>query len=250
MPVTLAVIGGVTSAANVGMGLSDRARAKRMLSNLKDPNYIIPDAITESVGRAKNLASSTRMAGQTGLEMTQDQILANTALGIERGAGSSSEGLSALVRADANRTAAQNQIGGMAEQSYLSRNQAVNQELARKAAAQDKQFEVNVKEPFLRKLNWASGLLNNGNQLISSGVQSAASTVGGVANYNLNKDYIDTMGSQYKKWTPTTTDAELVSGDIPRTRGTSYYGSSTPEMVFGTEVQGTNPNSSSLLFNY
>jgi hypothetical protein len=242
------------------MGEIDRVRAKRMLSNLKDPNYVIPDAITESVGRAKNLASSTRMAGQTGLETTQDQILANTALGIERGAGSSSEGLSALVRADAARTAAQNQIGGMAEQSYLGRNQAVNQALAQKAAAQDKQFEVNVKEPFLRKLNWASGLLNNGNQLISSGVKSAAGTAAGIANYNLNKDYVDTMGTQYKKWSDVNGDGQqpvqqTVQQPVQQNSFVSQRKSYSPTpydspLFFEAGVGGSSPASSAPLFNY
>lgn len=174
-----ALIQGVTGALQLGKGKKQQRENER-------PLYEIPEEVLQSLNSARIGASSLEMAGQSNLEQAQDQILANTTDSITNTASSSPEALAALVKAGANRSDAQNQIGMAAAQDYMRRQQELRGELSRVAGYQDKAWELNELTPYQDKAASASALIGGGMENIFGGLN----TIAGVAsNSQLIKKY-------------------------------------------------------------
>ena len=189
-PATAAMIAqSVIGVVNTGMGIHDRRQGKKMLEGLDDPIATIPDAATEELARTKNLASSFKMAGQDNLESMQDQILSASLGEILSNSSSSSDAMNAIVAMYGKRLGQQNEIGYRAAQDYMGRQERVSNSLMNMADEEKRLFDLNQMNPFLRKLEQAYGVINNGNALISGGTSQIMSSVGGYAqNKSLNKN--------------------------------------------------------------
>jgi len=169
------------SGINIGMGIHDRAQAKKGLAGLTDPVAEIPQSAYEDLARKKFLASSFSLPGQQLLESEQDQLLSGALGDIFKTSSSSTDALEAISGVYGKRMKTQNQIGKMAADSYIDRNYAVSDSLLNMANEEKRVWDLNVMNPFMRKLDQYYGLLSNGNNLISGGSSQAMSAVGGYA---------------------------------------------------------------------
>ena len=179
--------------ANVGMGIYDRSQGKKMLRDLKDPIATIPQSSTEALMRAKTLASSNRLPGQTGIEQKLDAGLAGTTAGAMRAGTDSGSILQAIVGANARRNDSQVDLGIAGAENRFRNEQGVTNQLGRLAEEEKRVFDINVMQPFQRKLSSAFSTIGNGNQLISGG---SGQTTGAISGYAANKqleDYIKSM---------------------------------------------------------
>lgn len=192
-PVTASAIAqGVMGIVNTGMGIHDRRVGKRMLKGLDDPIATIPDSATEELARTKYLASSFKMPGQDYLESMQDQILSSSMGEILNNSSSSSDAMNAIVAMYGKRLGAQNEIGFRAADNYMQREGRVTGSLRNMAEEEKRLFDLNQMNPFLRKLDQANSMINNGNNLISGGTSQVMSAFGG---YAKNKALTKSLGT-------------------------------------------------------
>lgn len=156
----------------IGQGIASR----KMLKNLEDPVYEIPDAAKQALGVARTNAGSFQMPGQAQLEQGQNQIFSNSISGISDVATSAPEALAAMIQAGATRSGAQNQIGFQAANYYDDAQKNLEGALGTYAGYEDKAFDINVMQPFERKAAAASAL--GGGAL--GNIYSAANNASGV----------------------------------------------------------------------
>lgn len=186
-------LGVATGVLNTGMGIYDRIRGKKMMDGLDDPDYQISQAVLEMVANAKNMAGG--LPGKQFLENDQDNIYANAINNIENVGGSSTDQLSAIVRATGKRAGAQNEIGAQ-DASYRAGAQGqIRNALGELAGEQRTEFDIDIMQPFQRKSSYAQNLIAGGNNNINVGTSQA---IGSVMSHLGNKDlekYYETSGS-------------------------------------------------------
>jgi hypothetical protein len=217
-----AIAGGV----QLAKGIKQRNENER-------PLYEIPPAVLQAIQNAKVGASSFEMAGQTGMEQNQDQILANTTGQITDTATSSAEALSALVRAGGQRMAAQNQIGIAAEQNYERNQDELRAALFNLGDYQDKAFELNEMQPYQDKAASASALIGGGMQNLFGAANTATGIMAnkGIEDFykslNQPQDKVTSLLNQVAT-TPNDTTKELDMGLLSPESNTFFKGLSTP----------------------
>lgn len=230
-PMTIAMIMQTAQGvANTGMGIYDRAQGKKMLRDLKDPIATIPESSTEALMRAKTLASSNRLPGQTGIEQKLDAGLAGTTAGAMRAGTDSGSILQAIVGANARRNDSQVDLGIAGAENRFRNEQGVLGQLGNMAEEEKRVFDINVMQPFQRKLSSAFSTIQNGNQLISGGSGQATGAISGYAANKQLEDYIKSMyGGGNVSGTPTG------QGFIPPLGGDDIYNTdyTTPTENYG-----------------
>jgi hypothetical protein len=194
MPVVMMGIQAGIGLYNVGAGIHDRRVAKRELANLKDPIAEIPQGTLESVARTKALASNFSLPGQELLEADQNALLSSALGDVFNASSSSTDALDAITGLYGKRMKVQNDIGFNAATSYLGRNQNVINELHGLAEEQKRVWDLNVMNPYLRKMDQYYGLLTHGNNNINTGSSQVMSAVGGFSQNKAIDDMLKSMG--------------------------------------------------------
>jgi len=118
------------------------------------------------------------------LEADQNAILSSALGDVFNASSSSTDALDAITGLYGKRMKVQNDIGFNAATSYLGRNQNVINELHGLAEEQKRVWDLNVMNPYLRKMDQYYGLLTHGNNNINTGSSQVMSAIGG---YSQNK---------------------------------------------------------------
>lgn len=218
--------------ANIGLGIYDRRQGKNILRDLKDPLATIPESATEALMRSKTLASSNRLPGQTETEQRLDAGLAGTTAGITRTGTDSGSMLQALVSAQSKRDLAQLGLAEAGAQNRFRNEQVVLGQLGNMANEEKRLFDINVRQPFERKLANAFSLVNNGNQLISGG---SGQITGGVSGYAANKELENYIKSMYSGGGGNVSGTPTTEGFIPPLNGGDIYNT---DYTYPTENYG------------
>lgn len=168
MPPLLDIPGIVQGVAGLGQLIGGLFKKKP-----KRPTYTIPESLKAATTQAAQQAGATSMPGQ---DVYQQQLDSNFSNNIEAARqvtddpnkllASVGRGLNSKNRASQNLSAASSEYRDRANQRYQSM-------LMRKAAAEDRQFQINKMQPYLDESAERS-------RMIGSGMQNA---FGGLSNF-------------------------------------------------------------------
>lgn len=143
------------------------------------PEYEIPEAENRAIGLSKNLASETRLPGQSAIEGRLDESTANELATIERmGYGGASD-INAASRAYGNQQDKETQLGVSAANMRLQNQRNYQQALDRYAMFQDKKWQLNKMDPYLRDAQAKAALYQAGMTNLTGGAKDIG---GGISN--------------------------------------------------------------------
>jgi len=162
-PLTIAaLIQGIPALAQGVTGVVQGIQGRNAKDNLVNPTYAPPQSAVDALGNARNQSYSMSMAGQGNMQNELEQRNASSVSDVLAGASSGVDALAALTAINRNTLGAQNQIGFQAANDYQRRQAELRQQLNNMAGYEDKAFEINTMQPFLRDSAAASALTNAG----------------------------------------------------------------------------------------
>ena len=171
-----APIAGTAELAKLGIGISQAIRASKMAKNTHRPAYQIAPAQLEAVQNARNLATDTRLPGQS---LMEQNIGAATAAGnrqIQETGTSTAERLGALSGLYTGQQQQFRDLGIQGAQQQTNDIQYLNQMLGGLANEQHSAWEWNKAQPYLAAVQAIQKLREGANKNIYGGIQGLASS--------------------------------------------------------------------------
>jgi hypothetical protein len=206
LPIALSL---AQSIPNWMAGIKQNRLANDLQSELKRPDFEIPESQTQALNSAKNQASMTRLVGQSGIEGRLDQTTANQLDSIERLGVGGAMGLNAASQAYGNQQAKENELGVAASQQWTRNQDVLRSQLDRMSEWEFKKWSWDKQMPYQNKAEAIAALREGSMRNFDN---AAKDTFGGAANMLLadslygNKDlsWVDKMfgGSGDKTATP------------------------------------------------
>jgi hypothetical protein len=189
------VASAIPAAINTGFGIYQAYQGNKMLQGLKDPMMSVPAGALGAQNVAKNLAMQSMLPGQNLMEGRIDNSVSNTIGDAKKVSDNPNDALDAVFKSYGMGMEKKNDLG-IAEANFQANNQMNLQGQENVMAQwQDKVWQNNEMNPFLRKAQTASALLGSGIQNISGGLNKA-SDIG--ANYFTGKYYGSLLDKQPK----------------------------------------------------
>ena len=218
-PMTLAsLIQAVPAVAQGIVGVVQGIKGNKMGRDLKDPFYEPPQAATQALGNARNASYSRNMAGQGNLQNEIEQRNASSVSDVLAGATSGVDALAALTAINKNTLNSQNQLGFQSARDYEGRQRELRGQLNNYAGYQDKQFEINTMQPFLRDAAAASALKNAGLTNAYQGLKGAANAGSAIAISEGAKNGLG-GGITPDQWNQPNGNPSLNNGFVPKIAG-------------------------------
>lgn len=162
-------------------GVKQKKEGEALAKTVKDPVFDIPDSAEAALANAERNASSRYMPGQTNLQTSLNQNTANVTSDILRTARSPQDALAALTAVNATNQKGQNEIGFQAAQNFNQRQADLRGQQGIMSQWENKKWENDVLNRFLRDSAAASALKNAGIQNKYQGAKAAFGAVGSAA---------------------------------------------------------------------
>lgn len=176
-PMTIsAILMGGKAAYELGTGISQGIKGKKLGESAVRPQYQIPKSAQTALGNAEAMAASSMFPGQQRAEESIYGATSQALNSAKEASGSSADflaGISGVAGAE------QEALGGLATKAleYQDVNkQRLNEALMSMAGYEDKQFDLNQYQPFLDKANAARSLKQASRENISNAFGNAAKT--------------------------------------------------------------------------
>jgi hypothetical protein len=220
--ISLAALGAIQAAGQIGYGLYQQKQAKDLQKKLgPQPTYDF-DFAKRGVAGQLNLAQG-EAPGMTQQLQGVNQNVANTTQNIQNMAPSGAAGLGALVGVNANANQSYADIigqGAMTKQGLL---QNYLQGLGGLQGYADKAYEPNQLSPYLRQQEQITQLQGAGTQNIGGGIASGFDTIGSsIAAKSLSGDTMDTNSVDYLQKS-NFSEAEVMDKLKKFPKGSGYY---------------------------
>jgi len=169
-----AMASAIPAAINTGFGIYQTIRGSKMLKDLKNPNMEVPAGAIGAENVAKNLAMQTMLPGQSLMENKIDNLVSNSILDAKKVSDNPNDALDAVFKSYGMGMEKTNDLG-IASANFQTNNQMNLQGQENTMAQwQNRVWENNELNPYLRKANTASALLGSGIQNISGGLNKAS----------------------------------------------------------------------------
>jgi len=162
-------------------GRKQKREGDAMAKNIVDPKFDIPDSAEAALANAERNASSRYMPGQTNLQTQLNQGTANTTSDVLRTARSPQDVLAALTSIHATNQKGQNEIGFQAAQNFNQRQADLRGQQGIMSGWENKRWENDVLNKFLRDSSAASALKNAGIRNKYEGAKAGFNALGSVA---------------------------------------------------------------------
>jgi hypothetical protein len=191
--VAAAVIGGVKAAWEIGNGIAQMIKSKKI--NPVRPTYDF-ETLNKGGLENRNMFKNLMNGGMPGLQKASADIMANQSnimAANERGA---TDANTQLLLANSGQARTNDAITNLGVQNaQFSANQAGNLASANAGLDQGRAqaFQFNEVEPYLDKKQQKEQLMQSGMANISGGLGSAASAAGGIQTGQNNQNNINTM---------------------------------------------------------
>lgn len=222
----MALAQAVPAVAQGVQGMVQNRKSNKLSEGLEDPNMPIPPAAKEALDIARANASSRYMSGQLANQAKLDTQLSNIMGSITQNSRSPQDAIAALTMLGAQGQQQQLGLGADVARDYERRQADLRGELHNMQGWENKQWETNVMEPFLRDAAAASAMKNAGINNMYQGLKGAAGAAG---TYGMGK-YID--GLKTKDVTTPITPTPTAK-PATQTTGVSSPSYSTPT---GTQI--------------
>jgi hypothetical protein len=195
IPIALSI---AQSIPNWMAGIKQNRTANQLASELKRPEFEIPESAQGALTSAKTQAGMTRLAGQSGIEGRLDQTTANQIDAIERMGPGGATSLNAASAAYGNQQTKENELGVQASQQWARNQDVLRSELDRMSEWEFKKWSWDKQMPYQNKAEAIAALREGSMRNFDN---AAKDTFGGAANMLLadslygNKDlsWVDKM---------------------------------------------------------
>lgn len=178
-PFTIMALAQLAPAVAQGIqGMVQDRKANKLSEGLEDPNMPIPPAAKEALDIARANASSRYMSGQLANQAKLDTQLANIMGSITQNSRSPQDAIAALTMLGAQGQQQQLALGADVARDYERRQADLRGELHNMQGWENKQWETNVMEPFLRDAAAASAMRNAGINNMYQGLKGVAGAAG------------------------------------------------------------------------
>lgn len=174
-PLTIsAILMGGKAAYELGTGISQGIKGKKMAEGAVRPQYQIPKSAQTALSNAEAMAASSMFPGQQRAEENIYGATSQALTSAKEASGSSADflaGISGVAGAE------QEALGGLATKAleYQDTNkQRLNEALMSMAPYEDKQFEINQYQPFIDQVNAARALKGASRENISNAFGNVA----------------------------------------------------------------------------
>lgn len=180
----MALAQAVPAVAQGVQGMVQDRKSNKLSEGLEDPNMPIPPAAKEALDIARANASSRYMSGQLANQAKLDSQLANIMGSITQNSRSPQDAIAALTMLGAQGQQQQLGLGADVAMDYERIQADLRDELHNMQGWENKQWETNVMEPFLRDAAAASAMKNAGINNMYQGLKGA---VGAAGTYGMGK---------------------------------------------------------------
>jgi len=164
----------IPSAVQAGTGVAQAIKGQQMGAGLTDPIYKIPQSAMDALTTYRTQAGRLTPAGYDAFVNQLSNIQAGANASINRGATSAPQALGATLNAVGAQTKALQDYQGFAERDYQSRQQQLADALNTMAGYEQRKWQNDVYDPFMRKSTAASSLVGAGMQNAYAGLSDVA----------------------------------------------------------------------------
>jgi len=168
-----AAIGGLAISA---YGVAEGAKQKSAGAKLAAQNQFTPETMPYEVGQATQLAKQNYTNGMPGMSYAKNAIAQNSATSLAAATKGASSGGDIIDAANKEQVSANNATNQLALQAASYKSNALGgyeAALGNQAGWQDKLYQNNTLQPYLRTANTAASLQGAGEQNIYSSLNSA-----------------------------------------------------------------------------
>lgn len=181
-----AIAASIPAAINTGFGIYQAIRGHNILKRLKSPIMSVPESAIGAENVAKNLAMQTMLPGQHLMENNIDSGVSNAVSDAKKVSADPNDALDAIWKTYGMGMEKKNQLGIAAATFHANNQMNLQNQENIMSQWENKVWENNELNPYLRKAATASALTGAGFQNMSSGLNKA-SDLG--ANYFTGKYY-------------------------------------------------------------
>jgi hypothetical protein len=170
-------VGAALSAVDIIRGNRMRKQAEEDLRNLKRPMMTVPEAQIQQV----ELARMSATQDMPGYNLALQQQMLNTQQGLGNASRAATSSQDLLSVATAGMTGQQGALAQLAMQNAQSQQQGMlnyQETLGGLAETQKTMFDVNQMQPYQLKYQTYSNNLQQGREMINSGIQGIGSSIG------------------------------------------------------------------------
>lgn len=187
----MAIIAAAAAVYQMGKGIDQNAKAKKMERSLKRPvynpkPYEIPKEVDQYLQKAKMEALDQKLPGQQVMEERISGATANAIAATQQSGTGSAEILNSIASVQRGEDRAVNDLNAMAAQDMIRKQQNVDAAISNSAEwnnrkqaidmqQEDKKFQVNEYDPYKEKAAAISALKGAGSQNVYGGIQGISS---------------------------------------------------------------------------
>ncbi len=187
----LAIVAAAASIYQLGKGISQDAKAKKLEKGLVRPNYNpqeykIPEEVDQYLNRTKMRALDQKLPGQSAMEDRIGRSTANATAATQQSGGSSAEILNSIASIQSAENRTMQDLNAMAAQNNMIKQQEVDAALLQSAGYKDKKFsvdnqmfdkkfQVNEYDPYKEKAAAISALKGASQQNVYGGIEGIGS---------------------------------------------------------------------------
>ncbi|AIM37373.1 hypothetical protein KO02_12230 [Sphingobacterium sp. ML3W] len=178
----------------IGSGISQKNQANKLAAANKLASYEVPG----EVKNATNIAERQYLNGLPGLESAKadiDRGGANAYAKASEASTSSNDLLDSIAKIQESQNNAYNDLGTQSMGLKMKAADAYQEALLRQAQFEDKKYQMNEYDPYMRKANAAASIYGAGQTNISSGLDGFANIAMGLSTQLANKKALDAFGN-------------------------------------------------------
>lgn len=187
VPLIAAGVAAASSLAQLGIGLSDRAKGRKQRekaqSFFEENKYAIPESAKAALGVAQRGAETFGLPGQDIAEAKLGESVASGIGAARRAARTPSEILASVTGMVGQQMEQQQNLALDAARNYQLQQQNLQGQLGRMAGFEEERWRSNVLYPYQQQMTGAGQLAERGTAGLSAGISGLGQTAAGLGQY-------------------------------------------------------------------
>lgn len=171
-PAAIAAIAAIPSLVKGAQGIGQLIKAKK-LGQTPRPKYVRPGEVDQLLSNARNLAAGTKMAGQSEMNEQMESDIANMLREAQK-TGSPDDFMTAVTGLASQKSKRVQELTVAAAKDYQTRQDRLSRALGIGAEASDKEFDMNLYQPYLASQAASSALREAGATNILGAIDEGA----------------------------------------------------------------------------
>lgn len=177
-PAAIAAIAAIPSLVKGAKGISQLIKGSKI--GKPQPKYVRPGEVDQLLSNARNQAAGVKMAGQSEMNEQMESDIANMLREAQK-TGSPDDFMTAVTSLASQKSKRVQELTVAAAKDYQTRQDRLSRALGRGAEASDKEFDMNLYQPYLASQAASSALKEAGSQNVFGAIKGVSDIViGGI----------------------------------------------------------------------